>query len=227
MNAKLRALLPLLLEIVIPIGGYFLLHALGVDDFWALTIPGILTAVVALTNTVRRRTLDRIGLLVFLEIVLSAVLLLVTRDPKIILLKPSFFTGLAGLYLLYTCFAGRAFVFEVSKPIATRGDPERERAFEMAWQRSAPFRQEERRITAVWGILWLAEAATRAVVVLGSPVSEGVLTGQIPGIVAIAAGILFTRFRVPALRRHVAEQQERIRREAPTANPTNPARVRR
>ena len=207
MNPKLRAALPMLAEIIIPIVGYFLLHDAGFDDFWALTIPGIASAVVALANTVRRGRLDKIGTLVVAEIALSVVLVLVTRDPRIVLLKPSFYTGLAGLYLLYTCQVGRPFVFEVSKPFATAGVAARERAYERAWTHSAGFRREQRLITAVWGLLWLAESAIRVALVLHTSVSQAVLVGQIPGAVAIVAGIVFTRLRVPTLRRYVADNE--------------------
>ena len=45
----------------------------------------------------------------------------------------------------------------------------------------------------------------RGWVVLVTDVSTGVLVSQVPGLVALGAGILYTRARVPALRRHVDE----------------------
>lgn len=207
MNRRLRAGLPLLLDILIPIAGYFVLHAAGVGDFWALTVPGIATAIFVLGNTLRRGRLDATGTLVVAEIALSVALLLTTRDPRIALIKPAFYTGLGGLYVLYTCFAGRPFVFEASKPFATAGEPERERAFERAWRHSAGFRREQRLITAVWGLLWLAESVIRVVLVLHSTVSHAVLVGQLPAVVAVLVGIVFTRLRIPQARRYVAEQQ--------------------
>jgi hypothetical protein len=206
MSPRLRAALPMLLDIVIPIAGYYVLHALGVDDFWALTIAGAGTAGYTIVNTVRRGRLDRLGTLVVLEIALSVVLFAVTRDPRIVLLKPSFYTALAAGYLLYTCLSGRPFTVETSRPFATEGDPDRTRAYEAAWEHSPGFRREHRLVTAVWAVLWLAESAVRVVVVLNSDISEGVLLGQVPGIVAIVAGIVFTRLRVPAVRRHVEAQ---------------------
>lgn len=45
---KPAVILPILLDVVVPIGGYFLLHALGMTDFWALTIAGAGTGVAAI-----------------------------------------------------------------------------------------------------------------------------------------------------------------------------------
>jgi hypothetical protein len=118
-------------------------------------------------------------------------------------MKPSFYTGLGGLYVLYTSVVGRPFVFDASKPFTTGGDPDRERAFERAWRNSAGFRREQRLITAVWGLLWLAESVIRVFVVLNSTVSHAVVTGQVPSIVAVLVGIVFTRLRIPKARRHV------------------------
>jgi hypothetical protein len=207
MNGRLRAALPMVLDIVIPVVGYYLLHAIGLSDFWALTLAGAATAVHAIANTIRRGRLDRIGTLVVLEIALSVVLFFVTRDPRIVLLKPSFYTAVAGFYLLFTCLSGQPFSAQSSRPFATGGDPERERAYEAALVHSAGFRREHRRITAVWGVLWLAESVVRVVVVLQFSIAEGVLLGQLPGIVAVVAGIIYTKLRVPVLRAHVTEQQ--------------------
>lgn len=203
MNPKLRAALPLLLDLVIPVAGYYLLHALGADDFWALTIAGGATAVNALVNTIRKGRLDAIGTLVVLEIALSVALFAVTSDPRVVLLKPSFYTALAGVYLLYTCLVGRPFLLDAGKPFATRGDVGRERAYETAWAESAGFRREQRLLTAAWGVLWLVESVVRAVVVVNTSVEAGVLASQVPGVAAIVIGIVITRLRVPALRRHV------------------------
>ena len=53
-TSRLRALLPTLLDLVIPTVGYFLLHWAGLPDIWALTIAGSATGVNALVHTIRR-----------------------------------------------------------------------------------------------------------------------------------------------------------------------------
>ncbi len=88
-SSKFQVLLPSLLEIALPTAGYFLLHAAGVGDFWALTTVGVSTRGVAVANTVRRRRLDNLGLLVVLEVAFSIFLLFLARDPEILLLRPS------------------------------------------------------------------------------------------------------------------------------------------
>ncbi len=69
--------------------------------------------------------LDGIGALVVLEIALSLVLLAVTRDPRVVLLKPSFYTAVAGVFLLGTCVIGKPFTMDMTRPMAVGGDPAR------------------------------------------------------------------------------------------------------
>jgi hypothetical protein len=213
---RLRGLLPILIDIVAPILVYFILHSIGVGDVLALTIGGMVTAINALVGTVRRRRLDSIGLLVVAEIALSIVLLLITQDPRILLIKPSFYVGFAAIYAFATCLLGRPIGFESAKPMATKGDPERLAAYERAWERSPEFRRTERVITAVWGVAFLADAVLRILVVYSfsaHQVGESLLLSQGPGIVLISAALLFTRWRVPIIRTIVDAQQEQLAKE--------------
>lgn len=196
MNPRFRAALPLLLDLVLPVVGYAVLLACGVREVWALLISGGVTAVFATVNTVRHRRFDGFGALVLAEIALAALLLLLTRDPRIVLLKPSFATALTGVFLLVTCCASRPFVLDLVKPLATRGDPRRARAYEEAWRQEPGFRREFRLLTAVWGVLWLAESVVRALVVLHGSISQGAFLGQLPAIVALLVGGAYTRTRV-------------------------------
>jgi hypothetical protein len=213
---RLRGLMPMLIDIVAPIVVYFILHSLGVADVLALTIGGMVTAINALAGTVRRRRLDSIGLLVVAEIALSIALLLITQDPRILLIKPSFYVGFAAIYAFATCLVGRPIGFESAKPIATKGDPERLAAYERAWERSPEFRRTERVITAAWGVAFLADAILRVLVVYSfsaNQVGESLLLSQGPGIVLIGAALLFTRWRVPIIRTIVDAQQEQLAKE--------------
>jgi len=213
---RLRALLPMLIDIVAPILVYFILHSIGVGDVLALTIGGMVTAVNALVGTVRRRRLDSIGLLVVAEIALSIALLLIAQDPRILLIKPSFYVGFAAIYAFATCLVGRPIGFESAKPMATKGVPERLAAYERAWERSPEFRRTERVITAVWGVAFLADAVLRVLVVYSfsaHQVGESLLLSQGPGIVLIGAALLFTRWRVPIIRTIVDAQQEQLAKE--------------
>lgn len=195
--------LPVLFDVIVPIGGYFLLHALGFSAFWALTVAGAGTGVVTLVNTVRRRRLDGIGLLVVLEVALSVALLFVTRDPRVLLLKPAFYTAVGGVFALSTCVAGQPLVYEAGKPFASKGDPHRLAAYDQAWQTSARFRRVLTEVTVGWGIGFLLVSAATVAVVLHFPpshVGSSFALSQLPGVAVFVLLIAFTRLRVRATR---------------------------
>jgi hypothetical protein len=210
MGTKLRAFLPILLDLLIPTCGYYLLHWLGMSDFWALTIAGAVTAGNAVLHTVRQRQLDAVGVLVVIELAASIVLIATTRDPRIVLLRPSVYIAVAGVWLLLSCVASRPMSYVGAKPMATKGDPQRAEAYERAWRNSPRLRRIHRGFTAVAGGLMLVNAAVRAIVVLSFAVPDAVLIQEVPGVVLILAIVGMARLRVPVMRRIVDAEQERL-----------------
>src|SRR4030095_1032363 len=104
-TSRWRALLPTLLDLVIPTAGYFLLHWAGLPDVWALTIAGSATGVHAAVNTIRRGRLDALGLLIVAEIAVSVALVASTGDPRLILARPAGYLAGARVGNLVLCFA--------------------------------------------------------------------------------------------------------------------------
>ncbi|GAA2463681.1 VC0807 family protein [Winogradskya humida] len=224
-GGRLRALLPTLLDVIVPVILYFILKKLGSSDFWALTLAGVGTGVYALVNTIRRRKLDFIGILVLLEIVLSVGLLFITDDPRLVAIKPAFYTTLTGLYFLFTCVVGKPIIYTAVTPIATDGDPVRTKAYAQAWNESRPFRVRERLMTAVFGAGLLIEAVLRIVIVYHwSPakLDESFVVSQLPGIIVIVAVLAFFRSQVPAISKIVDGFQERLEQGSRRTN-GNPA----
>jgi hypothetical protein len=216
---KLRAFLPLLIDLVVPTVVFLLLDQLGVPPVWALTIAGVATGFTTVIGTIRRRRLDGVGILVVVEIATSVALLLLTDDPRLILLKPSIYTLMAAGFLFFTCFVGQPMVYQAATPIATGGDPLRLAAYRQAWVVSAQFRRRERVMNAVFGAALLIEAGLRAVIIYALPpddVATALTASQVPGIVLLAGALLFFRLQVPTLSRIVDEIQERLA-AAPTA----------
>jgi hypothetical protein len=201
--ARVRAILPVLLDLVVPTAGYFALHALGVGDAWALTVAGSATGVLTLVNSIRRRRLDALGLLVFAEIALAVTLTLTLDDPRLILLRPAFYLAVGGVVAVVTCFTGRPLTYTGATPMATKGDPVRAVAYDRAWHTSAELRRVHRQLTAFIGVAMIGYAVVRVVLTYELPLSSALIVEEIPGIVLIAVILLAIRLRVPGLRRIV------------------------
>ncbi|MFF2811348.1 VC0807 family protein [Streptomyces sp. NPDC058000] len=214
---KLRALAPMILDLVIPIAGFYVLHQMvGLSQVWALTLAGAAGGAWTLIHTIQRRKLDVIGLLVVLEMALTVGLLFISDDPRLVAAKPSFYTLLAAVYLLFTCVAGRPLVYVAATPMATDGDPGRTVAYEQAWERSKPFRARERAVTAAFGLAALIDAVLRVVVVYSYDVdkfNESFLLSQLPGIALIVVVLVFTKFQIKVLHGLVDEVHDQLAAE--------------
>jgi hypothetical protein len=213
MKERISALAPFALDLVLPIAAYWLLHTVfGLSPFWALGIGGLATMVNAIITTARRGKLDGFGILVVVEVALSVVLLFVSDDPRVLLLKPAFYVGVAGVYALGSLFVGRPLVFEAGKPFATRGDPRLVEAYDHSWAVSEPFRAAIRSVTVVWGVGFLLDAVLRVIIVYSFPpeeITDSLLLSQVPLIAVLVVLIAYTRLRMRKVRPIVLAARDR------------------
>jgi hypothetical protein len=106
-------------------------------------------------------------------------------------------------------------MLEASKPMAAAGDHVRAQAFENAWARNPRFRPIERPMTAGLGLVLLAEAALRIVVVSAADAPDlavASLAAQLPAIGLLVAYVLALRLlAVPRARALVDQEVHRMR----------------
>jgi intracellular septation protein A len=184
---------------------------------WALTIAGSATGVNALVHTIRWGRLDVLGLLVAAEIAVSIVLVVITADPRLILVRPTVYLAVAGLVNLVSCFAGRPLSYTASTPHGDQGRPRASVAYERAWHHSLELRRIHRQLTAAIGVALVAYAVIRVLIVYSFSTGTAVLAQEVPGILLIALVVLI-RLRVPRLRRIVDAEQAALAAESITTN---------
>jgi hypothetical protein len=223
MKQRALAVLPVVLDLIVPTIGYYVLHAAGLSDVWALTIAGSASAVMTLGNTIRRRRLDLLGALIVLELAVSVFLAFSTHDPKLVLARASLYLAIAGLFFLSTAIAGRPVTYGAATPMATKGDPVRLKAYSAAWDNSPELRRIHTRVTAIIGVLLLVYAVLRLIVIYKTSVAEAVWAQEVPGIAMLVLVILTIRVHVPKLRRIVDAEQQQITAEPAVATaPASP-----
>jgi hypothetical protein len=206
-NRKL--LIPYIADVVGPFVAYAIVHWAGAPAFWALTAGGLVAGTSTAINTVRRGGLDSVGVLVLLEILVSIALLVFIRDERLVLIRPSFYTLVAAVYLLYTAAAGKPLTFEAARPIATKGDPARNASYDQAWATSAEFRRTHTMVTTGFGVALIADSILRVVIVYTTPADRSMWLSNVPHAVAMVlflvvsamAGRRFKRLAESALQR--------------------------
>lgn len=188
-----------------PLVAYWVTQRLGISVFWGLAL-GIGIAVVSTAiNTIRRRKLDAVGVLVLVEMAISIALLFWLHSPRMLLIRPSFYSGIAAVFLMVSAFTAKPLTLEGSKPFASKGDPVRTVAWERAWKELPQFRLAHRVLTFGLGVATMADAVLRVVVVYRFPIDRAAWLSNLPHIAAIAilliCGALFGRWAAPMVDR--------------------------
>ena len=208
--------LPYLADLIVPLASYYILTGLGLTAFWALVIGGGITAVIALGNTFRRGRLDKLGILVILEIALGITLDLTVRDARLTLARGSLFIMLAGIWILVTTwFTGRPVTTDVTKGFAARkGGRKGIDAFEWLAVNSVPFQRIQRWLSTVWAVMFLLYAVIRVIIVYTVSVSQAVWLNEFPGLIAFAICLAASATSGKKLEKMVYDRMDDMDREA-------------
>jgi hypothetical protein len=151
----------------------------GYSDTTAIVAGTVLIALVQGISMMRsHRKLDGFALLVLLELAATIILTSISNTPRMLLVRPSFYTAIAGFYVFSTVWSERPFMMQVTKPMATDGDPIRAEAFERAGRESVRFRRAEQSMTASLGIVLFSEALLRVWTVFSHPTSNVIVSSM-------------------------------------------------
>ncbi|KAA8882128.1 hypothetical protein F3087_39455 [Nocardia colli] len=185
----------IILELVLPLGGYYALRAAGVNPWAALILPTLLIAGLLVYHAIRERRIDAFALFVLSMIVLGSVMTLVTGDPRTLMVRDSWIFGLLGLWMLGSLLTQRPFMRVASRAIVTaKIGEEGYRQWDARWDNDSQFRYHLRVLTAVWGAVFLLDAFVRVLLAYTLPIDAIPLVSTVQWLVVLAALITFHNF---------------------------------
>ena len=197
-------MLSALQEIVLSVGLYYLLRALGTGVFWALTVPAVVVGAIAVAATVRRRRLDMIGVLVLAEIAATITFTLITRDPRVAAIREPVYYGIGGLFCLSTLLHRAPMTHRFAASVATFGDSRRARAFTEAWRDDPRYRFWQRLLTTAVGLTLVVGSGIRIVMlseVSRAGVAHAVDVSNVLGFGTVGAVVLVSAVLIQPSRR--------------------------
>src|SRR5712691_263624 len=150
-------------DIAGPLAAYSLLRSAGLSAVSALVLSGAFPALGVAAGLIRHRRVDTIGVLVLAGIAVGTVLGLLSGDPRLVLVEGSVPTAVFGLLCLGSLWARRPLIYRFAVEFIGADTP-KGRDFESRW-RYPGFRHAFRLFTVVWGVVYLAEAAARVIIV--------------------------------------------------------------
>jgi hypothetical protein len=195
---------PILLDIVIPLGIYYLLHdGFGMSLVTSMACSSILPAIRTISVAVRDHTLETLAALMLTLNVSTIVVSLISGDARLLFAREAAISSVVGLWALGTVLLRRTPLFEPGlEAFATHGERRRTQIWQRMHTCNPEFLTLVRRHTLVWGIVLLADSCARVVLSMTMPVhdlpwlSTAVTMGSIAFAViasGVAAGVRLMR----------------------------------
>ncbi|MEU7138509.1 VC0807 family protein [Nocardia sp. NPDC046473] len=183
-------------------------HLGGLGDTPSMVASTVVAGLIIVGDLLRTRLrgsgthpIDRFAVLVLAEVVAGIVLTSISGDARFVLARSSLYLAVAGIVILATAWTAHPFMRDALKPIAAKGDPLRAEGFDRTWSKSARFRMIYRFVTATLGLVLLADAALRVVVIYSysaDQAGESSLVSGLPLIVLVGLWLFINRtFVVP------------------------------
>jgi uncharacterized membrane protein len=172
----------ILLGAVAPFAAYQVATHFGASELAALSWGALFPLAGIGIGLVRRHRLDVISAISLASIAVGLGGALVLHSAQFLLVKDSLVSATIGLAFLGSLLTARPLIFV----IARAQSPERAAVFDARWAEPA-FRRALRTMSAVWGVVLLAEAATRVVLSLLIP----------PGALLLVSPLLAVAFLGP------------------------------
>jgi hypothetical protein len=185
------ALRPLVIDIGIPVGSYYLLRdAFGLSLWLSLALSGIGPAVRATAGLVAKRELNGLAVLMLAVSLAGIAVSFLTGDPRAMIAKDSIVSSVIAFAILGSVVLRRPLMSVALKPFMTRGDPGRTAAWNRLSAASPRFRRLELLFSTAWGLALLAECAARLAGAYTLPVTTMAWLGTVMTLGSIAVAIV-------------------------------------
>ncbi|MET9530462.1 VC0807 family protein [Streptomyces sp. NPDC006649] len=214
---------PLVVDVVVPMGAYYLLKHDGMSTVAALAWSSALPAVRTVWGIVRERRVNGLAALILFVNVVGLALSTLSGDPRLMLVKDSAVSSAVGIGVLISVLLGRPLMSAGLKPWIVKSSRARAAAWERLSAGSRPFRRLESLFSLIWGAALLAECVVRVAAVYSLPVDTMVWFGNvIMGCFVILPMLVGGALAAAPLQRLVAAEAAACTPEtaAPAAAPT-------
>src|SRR5262249_21573272 len=184
------ALRPLVIDVGIPLGSYYLLHgAFGLSVWLSLALSTVSPAIRSVSGLVAERKPSLLAMLMLAVNLAGIVVSFLSGDPRAMIAKDSLVSSVIAVAILASVAARRPLMSQGLKPYITRGTAQRTAAWDRLAAGSARFRRLEMLFSGIWGVLLLADCAARLVGAYTLPVTTMVWLSTVLTLGAIGLGI--------------------------------------
>ena len=189
----LAAMVPIVLDVGMPLAAYYGLHGAGVNNTTSLLAGGGMPLIRALISLVRRQRVDALTGFMIILFLAAGLLAFWSGNPRFLVAKESLGTGLGGLWIIWSAFTARPLTYSTTRPFVTRGESAALAVWDRLADRPGKFRRILRGLSLMWGIGLVIDCALRLIVAFTMPVSTAVgISALVLIVVIIALGLVST-----------------------------------
>jgi hypothetical protein len=197
-NELVATLRPLLLDLAVPLGSYYVLRGAGVGLVASLALSSVLPTVRTVAGLVRDHTVNGLAALIVAVNVVSIAISFWSGDPRIMMAKDGAVTSTIGIAILLSAFGSRPLMTAGMRPFIVKGSAAKSEAFDRLLAASARFRRLERMFSLVWGITLIVDCVLRICGAFALAVGTMVWLSTVLTVASIAAGMFVgCAFSVP------------------------------
>jgi len=166
-----RTALILLLDIAAPIVLFYVLRGFGLSNLPALLLSAVLPGLSTVIQVVRSRHFDSLAAMMTGATVLTALSALISGNPRFLLAKDGWITGIYGIWLLATTRSNPPVVMMFARPLLEgRIGPDGE-SWDYLWKHLPGFRRVWRTASVIWGVATILDGVVRFVMAYSLPVN--------------------------------------------------------
>jgi hypothetical protein len=185
------ALRPLVIDVGVPLGSYYLLHgAFGLSVWLSLALSSIAPAARTAVSLAAERKPNLLAMLMLAVNLAGITVSFLTGDPRAMIAKDSLLSSVIAIAILASAAARRPLMSAGLQPFLTKGGPERTAAWDRLRACSSRFRRLEKLFSAIWGLLLLADCAARLAGAYTLPVTTMVWLSTVLTLGAVGLGIV-------------------------------------
>jgi hypothetical protein len=182
----------LILELVVPLAGYYLLRAVGASQWMALLLGSLLVVPWIIFGMVRNKRIEGMAMFTLALMLAGAVMTLVTGDPRVLLVRDSWLGGLVGLWMLGSVPTQHPVMRMAARAIVVVKIGEAGAAnWAARWESDGAFRKHLRVLTAVWGAGFALDAVVRVLLAYTLPLDSVPAISAVQWLVVLAGLIAF------------------------------------
>jgi hypothetical protein len=185
---------PLILDLAIPLGSYYILHAAGCSLVMSLAVSSILPAARSMAGLIRNRSANFLAMLIVAVNVVSIAITFLAGDPRIMVAKDGAVSSTIGIAILISAFTARPLMTAGLRPFLVKTDAARAVAFDRLLTSSPRFRKLERLFSAIWGVSFITECTARVICAFTLPVATMVWLGTVMTVGCIGIGVVAGSF---------------------------------